>query len=268
MTLCAVWRDRDNIHFCSDSRITVSENSSADVGIKVIPIPYRIYAPSEAHVKKIDFLGELGMCFAGSALNSLFIKESLGDVLLNLQHAPTYTDVSIENIMVIIYGAYVEISKKWCATDLAGKGISKIVVAGYCPTKHVFRAYLFETDINNNHSYKEIVVSEGEHLFIGTGVDYAAREFLLVSEPTLTDKMIQTVFNTIKNSQIDSVGGALQYGRFEVYDNTYLFKTFGMLAFDSGVNYYRGGLDLNASCFSNKRDGFYISYPYLEFKPK
>ena len=81
MTLCAIWRENNGVHFASDSRLTIAQNSYADVGIKVLSLPYRIYSPRDsAGARTLDVSGELGMCFAGSAVSSLFVKEAVAEV--------------------------------------------------------------------------------------------------------------------------------------------------------------------------------------------
>jgi len=92
MTLCVVWRDANAVHFLSDSRLTMKAGSFADVGVKVLGVPYRVYSPSDHDGNRtLDFAGDLGMCFAGGAVNSLCVKETVADALLRLQHIPGHT---------------------------------------------------------------------------------------------------------------------------------------------------------------------------------
>jgi hypothetical protein len=66
--------------------------SFADVGVKVLGVPYRVYSPSDHDGNRtLDFAGDLGMCFAGGAVNSLCVKETVADALLRLQHIPGHT---------------------------------------------------------------------------------------------------------------------------------------------------------------------------------
>jgi hypothetical protein len=68
------------------------------------------------------------MCFAGSALNSLKIKESIGEVLKAMQHALGCTDISMDSIANFIFTAYKIISRRVCETVLAGKGRAGILL--------------------------------------------------------------------------------------------------------------------------------------------
>src|ERR1039457_1337259 len=118
MTLCMAWRSNGTVHFASDSRITVAGISTVDVAIKVSSIPYQILEPGRgatATPRRTVWSGELGMCFAGSAINSLFMKESLVEILRKIQYAPGYTDISMSGIMSYILPIYEDISKQVCA---------------------------------------------------------------------------------------------------------------------------------------------------------
>ena len=106
MTLCIVWRTEDNVHFCSDSRLTATANSYADVAIKVLPLAVNIYSPRNPDKERtLAHSGEIGMCFAGSAVNSLFLKESIAELLKELQYAPEYTDLSMDGLARFIFNA-------------------------------------------------------------------------------------------------------------------------------------------------------------------
>jgi hypothetical protein len=114
MTLCAVWKYRNRVHFASDSRVTIDENSYADIGIKVLSLPYNIFSPTDSITRKrtLDLSGELGMCFAGSTVNSLFIKESVGELLKELEYVPGYSNINMDGLARIVFKAYRIISNE------------------------------------------------------------------------------------------------------------------------------------------------------------
>ena len=132
MTLCIVWRRNNTIHFASDSRLTLATNSSADVGIKVMGLPYRIYAPSGiGQEPEVEREGEIGMCFAGSAVNSLMLKETVATIVRELQYVPGYNEPTVEAVARFIFRAYVVISKQVCMTSIAGQGDCMSAEPGY-----------------------------------------------------------------------------------------------------------------------------------------
>lgn len=134
MTLCIAWRNNGTVHFASDSRLTMATNSYADVGIKVMSLPYTVLEPAGQGDKQraIAFTGDLGLCFAGSAVSSLTLKEAIVEVLKTLQYAPGYTDTSMAGIADFIFTAYKIVSREICRTALGPNGRASILVGGVC----------------------------------------------------------------------------------------------------------------------------------------
>ncbi len=257
MTLCVVWRRNQEVHFASDSRLTVANNSYADVAIKVLAVPYRIYAPrDQSGERTLSFQGELGMCFAGSAVNSFFVKESVVEVLKELQYAPGYTNVSMAGLADFIFTAYRLISTQVCNTVLGDKGRAAIVVAGHCTEQKRTRAFLLETSDQNEHSYKEILLGDG-YVFIGSGKSEA--ESALPANPSDLD-YLNALKTVIDDPNVESVAGAVQYGKF----SGSTFTTKGIVEFRDGVHYWRGALDLNSHDFMGKHDALIPGYQYID----
>lgn len=259
MTLCIAWRDNDGVHFSSDSRITFAQNSYADVGIKVLSLPYQILAPldhCENNFRNITFSGELGMCFAGSAVNSLIIKEALAEILKTLQHIPGHTDTSMQGIADFILVAYREISRKVCETSIGENGRAEMLIGGFCHVKKVVRIFRFSTDNLNNHTCQE-VLQEPSHILLGTGRSHAQREMPMT--PALHDyfNILKTV---IADTNVPSVGGNIQYGQFK--DNQFIVH--GVYDFGPPVHYWRSVLDLNSEEFMNNASGFIPGITYID----
>lgn len=243
MTLCAVWKENDKVHFASDSRLTLAQHSYADVGIKVLSLPYRIYSPRDPSGERtLDASGELGMCFAGSAVSSLFVKESIAEILKELQYAPGYTDISMTGLAKLIFTAYRLISIEVCRTSIGEKGRAAIVIAGWCLEKKCVRTFSMETSSDNKHSCTEILTTSNDNLFIGSGKSKA--EAALPPYPSSID-YLRALKAVIDDPQEDSVGGSIQYGKFEGRE----FKISGIVEFENGVHYWRGALDLNSNEF-------------------
>lgn len=243
MTLCIAWKQEQAIHLASDSRLTIAENSYADVGIKVLSLPYRILEPASQNqtlARGIAYQGELGMCFAGSALNSLMIKESVAAVLQDLQYAPGYTDVSLKGISEFIFKAYRLISQKVCETAIGHKGIADFIICGQCPSTGSLRAFKFATDMSNVHSLEEVLVNS-RHEFLGSGAAYVNPNAM----PSRNVDYLELLRDMICNDSIPSVGGSIQYGT--LHNNG--FKIFGIADLNNGVHYWRGALDMNSEYF-------------------
>lgn len=258
MTLCVVWRENDGVHFASDSRLTLAPNSYADVGIKVLSLPYRIYSPRDSTgARTLDVSGELGMCFAGSVVSSLFVKESIAEVLKELQHAPGYTNVSMDGLAKLVFTAYRLISTEVCRTAIGSKGRAAIVIAGWCVEKKCVRTFLLETSNDNKHSYTEILTAPNQYRFIGSGMSKAIS--LLPPSPSSTN-YLKALKEVIDDTTEDSVGGSIQYGRFDGRE----FKISGIVEFKDGVHYWRGALDLNSREFMGAHDVLIPGLKYID----
>lgn len=258
MTLCVVWRDHEGVHFASDSRVTLAKNSYADVGIKVLCLPYQIYSPQDnSGIRTLYVSGELGMCFAGSAVNSLFIKESIAEVLKGLQYVPGYSNISMDGLVKLVFTTYQLISQKVCSTALGGNGRSALVITGWCTDKQCIRSYLLETSDSNTHSYTEILKTQNTFEFVGSGKGKA--ETISLANPTKTD-FLQVLKSVIEDPAENSVGGAIQYG----YITDRNFKICGIVEFNEGVHYWRGALDLNSNEFMGGNDVIIPMLTYID----
>lgn len=258
MTLCVAWRTDNNVHFASDSRISFASKSYADVGIKVLSIPYNLYSPSPE--RNLDFSGELGMCFAGSAVNSFVIKESILEILKDIQYAPGYSDISMDALSQLVFATYREISKLVCETSIGGNGRAALIIAGWCNEKNCIRSFLMLTSDQNVHSCEEVLSEQNKHIFIGNAD--AKAEHLLTKNPTNSD-YLYTLKNIIDDDSVPGVGGHIQYGNF----NGKHFKVYGITEFDQlagKVHYWRGALDINSDDFMNSKRSLVPGLPYID----
>ena len=258
MTLCIAWKPEEAIHLASDSRLTIASNSYADVGIKVLALPYRILQPAnqdQSQAREVAYQGPLGMCFAGSAVNSLMIKESVAAVLQDLQYAPGYTDVSLKGICEFIFKAYKLISKEICKTAAGHKGIADFIVCGQCPSSRSLRAFKFTTDMNNVHSLDEVLVNS-KHEFLGSGAAHVNQGATLVRNIDY----LTLLRDIICDDSIPSVGGNIQYGT--LHNNG--FRIFGIVEFNNGVHYWRGALDMNSEYFMSGHSDLISGISYID----
>ena len=267
MTLCMAWRNKDGtVHFASDSRYTLASNSYADVAIKVLSLPLTILNPAEPgnSPRTVYQTMELGMCFAGSAINSLAVKNSVVEALKSLQFAPGYTDTSMKAIAGFVFTAYKIISKEVCATSLAERGRANILLGGMCAVTNTVRVFQFLTDEQNQHSLSEILIDK-DHAFIGAGAQ--AAEDNLPQDRNDDAEYLNVLKLIIDDPNVPSVGGHIQYGRFRGSH----FVVYGILELDGQdapaphrVHYWRGALDLNSKAFLAGHDSFVPGVPLID----
>lgn len=261
MTLCMAWKSNNEVHFASDSRLTVAENSFADVGIKISTLPITIYDPAQENSnapRKVAHNAVLGMCFAGSAVNSLTIKESITEVLKSLQHVAGHTDISMVGIASFVFKVYQMISKEVCQTALGPNGRASILIGGYCTEKKVVRVFHLSTDINNKHTITEVLTDQN-HFFVGTGARQAEDD--LPQNPTDID-YFNILKSVIQGDSVPTVGGNIQYGCFKSTG----FVVYGMVELTDAANvhYWRGAIDLNSQEFMDGHGTFIPGFPFVD----
>jgi hypothetical protein len=243
----------------SDSRVTLAANSYADVGIKVLCVPYKILHPGygqDAVSRGVAWEGELGICFAGSAINSFSLKESIVEILKRVQFAPGYTDTSMSGFARYIFTIYKHVSREVCATAVGEKGRATLLVGGRCSETNSVRVFELSTDRNNQSSLTEVLTSDPSHIFIGSGAPTA--ESRLPPNPSNLDFM-KVLKAGIDDEKEPTVGGNIQYGCFEGM----IFKVFGIAELGTRVHYWRGAIDLNSDDLM-RDDHFVPALTYID----
>ena len=251
MTLCVVWRDKDeNVHLASDSRITMG-GSSEDVAVKLTRLQCEIFPPSSNFQKGDEAYSlELGIAFAGSHFNAYVIKESLVEVLSRLQYIPDKNPVSMDRIAKIAFWAYESLSRKVCGIPSLGKsGVCTLFITGYCPDKKRTRAFRFLTSQQRQYSYDEVVLNAGSVEMLGSGEGAARASNHYPSDPV---SMLRQV---IDDPAVASVGGAVQYAR---HVGTTL-DVYAAWQLKDDVHYLRGGLDINEFINTCDSDDLFIA---------
>lgn len=261
MTLCIAWKCDQAVHFASDSRLTLKENSYADVGVKILALPFQIFGPGDhCGIERPEILlrGELGMCFAGSAVNSLTVKEALAEVLKALQCAPGHSDLSMDGVVKFAFAAYREISTKVCETALGPNGRAEMLIGGFCSDRKAVRVFRLSTNDCNQHSCREVLLDRSYEM-LGSGATSAS-----VDLPTaaVSSDYINVLKSAIDNPQMPTVGGNIQYGCFEKER----FVVHGVYDRDAfGVRYWRTCLDLNSDAFMNNGSGLVTGLPFVDW---
>lgn len=263
MTLCVVWRDDGIVNFASDSRLTLKEKSTessavyTDIAIKVLSLPYKIFNPTYENKTSVAYEGELGMCFAGNAINSLFIKETIVELIKDLQLTPGYTDISMQGIADYMFSIYKPITEKVCDAVMGGSGRAFIIIGGFCPDLGKVRVFSMETDVNNKHTLTELLKQNNDHFFTGSGKAIAIKN--LTCQPTSKD-ILKTLQFVINDVDTESVGGKIQYGSFQ--DEK--FSVSGIADIGDDVHYWRGALDINSDTVNSSNGGFVSRFTFID----
>jgi len=257
MTLCIVWREGENIKFCSDSRISFGDHTTSDFGIKIVRMPFRIFDPNdESGNQKLIATGDLGLCFAGSALGALMTKDALSELVSNLQAVPNFHDIGMDGIADFVKRAF-EVISKAVSLALWERGQTKIVFAGYCAKQKRHRAFEMERNAKNEFQFDEILKLPTDHLFFGSGSKEAK---LRDDVKHMTDKAAMEILQAvIDDPAVKGVGGNIQYGRF----NGKQFQPYGVAKLGDGVHYWRGPLDFNGPDF-DQANGLIPKFPLLD----
>ena len=256
MTLCITWRAQGAIHLASDSRVTIG-TKAADVAIKVLAAPYRIFSAFDVNGNRsLITSGDIGLCVAGHATGALSLKESITDVLADIQAMPGYSQVSMDGISDLVFQAYTVISKPLIAV-LGAKGIATVIVAGHCHGQGKLRAFKLATNASTAApSRTEVLLNDGDHELLGSGRTAALAA--LPASPT-NIQYIETLKAVIDNPKVPGVGGNIQYGTFKGKH----FQTYGCAELGSNVHYWRGALDLNDPVFTAS-NGLVLCYPLID----
>lgn len=264
MTLVIAERLNNRVSLSSDSRIGFGPLGRIDYGIKVFTVPVNIFSPtsSETNVTNLDYNYKLGLAVVGSAVTAYTVKESVYEILQNLQYIPGYTELSMDSIAELVFKVF-----KKTTIDLGEileeRGLCDIILAGYCPTQNKIRIFKFWCDIVNNQTipdYDEILKVNGMEFF-GSGEDEAN----LVYNDNKNFTPLHIIRKVIKDGKVNSVGGGLQYGEFVINN----FKIYGVTDYETYPDgsfkeflYTLRGINLYKDEFERGDDGFHIAYTF------
>jgi hypothetical protein len=253
MTLCIAWLEQEEVHFASDSRISL-QNNFVDFGIKILSKTVNVY-----HSDKPKFSGfqpiqtqQIGICAAGSFLTFFMTVESLTEVLKNLQFSQGYSVLSMESICKIIKFFYEKMNVGIC-NALGGNGILTMIVTGYCFDNNKFKTFKFEIDASNypiKSNYSEILIDKN-YIFIGSGEQKATE----IKNQNCHKEFFEILRDVIEDSNIDTVNGPIQYGKTNITTND--FEIVGIscvtqdLKGDNVAKYYLNSLEMYTKEFSD-----------------
>lgn len=264
MTLVVVERLKNRVSLSSDSRISFGSGNYIDYGVKVFSVPINITSPiqSENGAFQVVYNYIIGLAVAGSSINAYTVKESIYEILQNLQYLPGYTDFSLKGIADLVFKVFNKTS-----TDLGNMmqkgGLCQLILQGYCPEQKKIRVFLFTTDLSDypfKPYHKEILFDDGIEFF-GTGITEAKK----VHEGNPSLGPLHIVRQVIKDGKEETVGGGIQYGEFEGAN----FKIFGVTDYETnedgtfkGYLYTLRGINLYRDEFERADEEFHVAYTF------
>jgi hypothetical protein len=265
MTLVVANRFRDIISFSSDSRLSFGTAGHIDYCVKVFTVPVKIKSPTDSVTRaaSIEYDHKLGLAVVGNFNNAYTVKESIYEILQNLQYIPGYTDVSMDSISKLVDKVFKKATKD-LAPILQVRGLCQLILGGYCPKQDKIRVFEYSVNISDTltPTLREILLCD-EILFYGSGKSPAEQ----IKNQNSSMGPLHVLREVINSGAVQSVGGGLQYGEFVEKD----FKIFGIedyrLHSDGSFKEYLHtlrGLNIYKEEFERDSDGFHISYTFKQ----
>lgn len=226
MTLCIAWKNRSGISFASDSRLSNNNMIITDSASKIFKINITIKSPRNEldNSEIITYQSNFGLCFTGSYLSGSLIADAMNLFFSNIQAAPNFSDISMDNFSELALNIYSQVSKQ--LMELNGSDArSEALFSGYCPETFTLKLYKFKWDVEGEISFvKEKIAVSDLPVFIG---DTRAKELgvELLNKINNNYSYYHLLEEIIKDREIISVGGDIQTGVFENGD----FDIFGIL---------------------------------------
>lgn len=221
-------------------------------------------------VTNIAFQKTYGMCFAGSFAGAYAVREFLFIILQRLQFVPKWVEVSFVQICKVVNKFYGHLAQK-IKDDLNYDHSIDFFFAGYCPKDKKLKIAKFfiehgENFENYNPKYK--VFPHNDFIeSIGVGED-KFKEYLKDFEREINPdfRILKAIKKTVDEGGIESVGGNIQYGSFNIQKE---FTTFGIedQKYDEkgflGVRYCIAGININGDEFEPKDAELHIMGSFI-----
>jgi len=264
MTLCvAIIDESKKIHILADSTATMNGYHS-EIAVKVLPTRVRIFEPQETCdsgeliSSPIYFDGYYGICFAGSFVGMQILKSYLDIALLNIQRWPFY-EASFSDICSYVQTFYDEVCQR-LSSELQADLTVDFFFSGACPISKDVKLAQFKISYTKEDCFRTTwqVLPERPDIHV---IGNADSEFQRMVDATFGQGLLATAYvslmHIINDKNTASVGGKVQYGRF---DNSGDFETLGIV---DGSKYFIGGIDINSRSHS-ERSNLFTRYSFIE----
>ena len=225
MSLCVAWRWQNTLCLASDSCISIDANNPKNCGIKVLQVPIRVISPIENATGHFDivFQGTYGLCFAGRFLTAYLVKESISELLFNLQFVGRRADLTFEKLSQVVFSGFSRVLQ-----DL-GELDADFILAGCCPSDGKTHAAKFFRDTDTSLKWIEILTERPfsiESMGSGETAFQIVFDEMRKQEQRVHIAVFETMEKVIASGTIPSVSGAIQYGQLEAGGD---FRLFGVL---------------------------------------
>lgn len=257
MTLVIATRFKNQVTFSSDSRISLGNDNYFDYGIKIFKVPFNLHGPltPEKTAKPPSFQYNYGLAVIGSSVNAYTVKDTIAEILGNLQYYFILSDSSILAIADMILPYYRKISEELSLT-MRHNSLTEIILAGYCIKKKKIRVLHFlpyKEDGIYKYTYDEILTEDGFRFF-GSGKKLAEE----IYHKDTSIKPLMIIKKAIEMNNEKSIGGAPQCGGC-ADDNFEIYGVLDPVLIEDGkikeAKYYLRGFEINPDQHKD--------YPYL-----
>ena len=260
MTLVAAWRAGHTLHLASDSRLSFPQQGSADTGLKVHPLPLRIFPPEPSRKPFHD--GSIGVGLVGSFVSTVSVKDHLMTLLGNLQFAPSYMDPSLEEVVKVVAYLLKKVGGEVCRV-MASHGTGQVILVGKCPQKREQQCFSMSLKPIGNHLEVEIKqeLQDVEVSFFGDRETKEAATKELGHQAPTSKNVLRALKSICLDECYSSVGGPIQYGRTENHRffqkgvRDYFLDTEGKKI---RVGFFIGGIELYSQEYM--RDGTLLHF--------
>lgn len=246
MTLCVVTRHNQQVQVATDSRLNWG-GSSADNGVKVMPLELRLYRPNHQGSDQPDapvHARTLGFATVGSMATTFVATQLLQAVFSSLQFVPGATDISLRSIADVAARVLRNVSRDVCSA-LGKDGEGQLVLVGRCIESGDARVFVLSVDASEYplDIGVEEFEEEDEPLFLGSGAGEARRQ-----NPR-SAFAFDIVRDVIRGNAVGTVGGNLQFGILKANEDD--FRVWGVRAYQVNDDrkeiydaFYLGGLEV------------------------
>jgi hypothetical protein len=268
MTLCVVRRRKQQVQIATDSRLNLGEGGSADIGVKLMALPLRLYEPrmeGDNTVPEPEYSRTLGLATVGSVSTTYIAKQLLETVLSSLQFVPGVTDISMRGIAEVCARVLRNVSRNVCKA-LAERGEGQLVLVGRCLATEQARVFILTVD-STGYPLDVVITEfteEDEPRFLGSGAHAAER-----ASSRHSAFPFHVVREVIRDPAVKSVGGNVQFGVLDADDSDFRIRGVCDYRVDHDrrelyVGFYLGGLEILGEDALLDTTNFSLMTPFLD----
>ncbi len=268
MSLCVAWRFGGKFCLASESCISIGAEQRM-CGVKVVQVPVRIISATDAQTGNFStvFQSVFGLTFSGQFLTAYLVRETVSEVLFNLQYVRERESLQFERICEVVFRAYQRV-----VDDLNAEGFGHdldIVLVGTCPASQARKAAQFFRDEADGQLKWKLVLEQSPFSYVALGSGANRFHEVLarrrVTEHRVHFAVLQSLQEIAESRDIPSVGGGLQYGEVEAGGE---FRLLGTLDFVKRAGRVEAvqlvrGVDLRTIHEGEGLDDLHVHYSFI-----